>query len=341
MAVGHSPYALVAGTSRGFLLVWDMRFQIPIQTWRHNAKTAIVSLTPHDAPSILPRTDGEFQHPTKGPLLFAAAQGTNEIAAFDLYTRECRVVFRTMATARSSGALTMMGTFTGNKTASPTTIPQRGKEMVRHSISSATGPRPSISLTKQGSNKTMTSADRKAHHERGRSVKVSPFSLPSVRSYENYTATLDDQLVEELATMKIDNNKRTHSIHSFLCCKEHFVITSGSDRVIRFWDLQEPTDSYRISSEELGSHHLRCSGHLENNTVVFEEILSSADVTEKDQKKLKEYKARMKDAFYKKTRGPVPPPTAHHDEILAMKPIEFPNKMLATSGRDGIVKIWV
>jgi len=35
------------------------------------------------------------------------------------------------------------------------------------------------------------------------------------------------------------------------------------------------------------------------------------------------------------------PSTAHASDILDMKAIEFPQKMLATAGRDGIIKIWI
>ncbi len=42
-----------------------------------------------------------------------------------------------------------------------------------------------------------------------------------------------------------------------------------------------------------------------------------------------------------KRYGPVPPITAHHEEIVDLRAIEYPVKMLATCSRDGAVKIWV
>lgn len=54
-------------------------------------------------------------------------------------------------------------------------------------------------------------------------------------------------------------------------------------------------------------------------------------------------KASMRAALAKKSRGLVPPPTAHQADILDVKAIEHPLRMhmLASCSRDGIVKIWV
>lgn len=128
MAVGPSPYCLVAGTTRGFIVAWDLRFQIPVQCWRHNAKSRILSLTSMDAPSVLPRNrTNQFQHPARGPLLFASAEGTNAISAFDLFTGECRLAFRVM-TSSPSGSGSMMSLMRkSKKVATPKDLAVPGK----------------------------------------------------------------------------------------------------------------------------------------------------------------------------------------------------------------------
>ena len=93
IGVGPSPFLLEAGTSRGFIVVWDLRFQLAIHTWRHNSRSAITRLHPQVALSVLPR-GGSLTHPTKGPLLLAAAEGTGALDGFDLHTGECRCLFR-------------------------------------------------------------------------------------------------------------------------------------------------------------------------------------------------------------------------------------------------------
>lgn len=138
MCIGPNPYCLLAGTSRGFIVLWDLRFQTAVQTWRHNAKSKIVKLWCESASTILPGKR-ELQHRQKGPLVFATAEGTNQIAAFDLYTGEyvaplethacvvqqhdirqkcpsyshyyvgeCRLVFRVMSANSSSSLSTIM-----------------------------------------------------------------------------------------------------------------------------------------------------------------------------------------------------------------------------------------
>jgi len=135
------------------------------------------------------------------------------------------------------------------------------------------------------------------------------------------------------------------SITSMLVCKETFAVTGGSDRVIRFWDLRESADSYRISSEDIGPEsHLRYNGRTENQTVVFEEVLSSsADLSESKGSNAGETdeKSALALQLAQKRRGLVPAPTAHQAEILDIKAMEWPQKMLASASRDGVVKVWV
>lgn len=50
---------------------------------------------------------------------------------------------------------------------------------------------------------------------------------------------------------------------------------------------------------------------------------------------------RAKLAAARKNSGQMPPSTAHSSEILDMKAIEYPQKMLATASRDGVIKIWI
>jgi phosphoinositide-3-kinase regulatory subunit 4 len=103
MAVGLNPYAIVVGTTMGFICLWDLRFRTATQIWRHSAKTKITKLSVSQSSSLLPRRKNP-QHPTQGPLVLASAQGTNELCAFDLYTSECRLVFRITDTTASAQA---------------------------------------------------------------------------------------------------------------------------------------------------------------------------------------------------------------------------------------------
>lgn len=251
LALGPTPYCLMTGTSRGFIAAWDLRFQIPVQLWRHSAKTAITHLTTVDAPAILPRDHGPnaLQHPVKGPLVFAAAEGTNQICGFDIYTGESRMLFRINNSTEQSG---------------PGSSANR-----RESTAVGAG---------------AAASNSSAYPMRSRQkVHVSPLSLPSLRSYIResgpadrigggssaayppaYSAssgfyhsllgvTLDDSFLREFSQMGspeplLASNSGAAapaSIRSFLLCKESFALTAGTDKVVRFWDMRDPADSYR------------------------------------------------------------------------------------------------
>ena len=44
VCVGPSVHSVVVGTARGFIAVFDMRFEFPVQMWRHYDASSIVSL---------------------------------------------------------------------------------------------------------------------------------------------------------------------------------------------------------------------------------------------------------------------------------------------------------
>ena len=49
MCVGPSPYALCTGTSRGFVHIWDLRYQMHAQNLRHSDKNPIAFLRATDS----------------------------------------------------------------------------------------------------------------------------------------------------------------------------------------------------------------------------------------------------------------------------------------------------
>jgi len=163
----------------------------------------------------------------------------------------------------------------------------------------------------------------------------------------------------------------TSTITGMLQCHEHFVVTAGSDRNVRFWDLRDPPNSYRITTPqtEQNSYHVRYNARLENATVVFEEI-ATTDTDIVESKATVEghgpadahttspasggtsspgaaaataatTAAAASAARNRRHYGPIATLTCHEDDITDLKAIEHPVKMLATASRDGTVRIWV
>lgn len=91
--VGSDQNWVVSGTSRGYVALWDLRFQQILKLWHHSRSTAIHRL----GTSIVP-TPQSWSGKSKSelhPFLFAAA-GPNECAMFDITTGACRECFRTI-----------------------------------------------------------------------------------------------------------------------------------------------------------------------------------------------------------------------------------------------------
>ena len=99
MCIGPSIHSVIVGTARGFIVVFDLRFEMPVQMWRHYDASPIVSLSVINSKSIIHQQRcPELTHPAKGPLFLVSTERSNEICAFDLTTGTCRVRFRNSIT---------------------------------------------------------------------------------------------------------------------------------------------------------------------------------------------------------------------------------------------------
>lgn len=87
---------LLTGSTRGFLTLWDVRFQLPVRTWQHPMRCAIDGLAVACAPpgrlglSLLPSSPAPVG-PAGGPLVYVAA-GRNEVGLWDVAAAHCRQV---------------------------------------------------------------------------------------------------------------------------------------------------------------------------------------------------------------------------------------------------------
>jgi hypothetical protein len=61
--------------------------------------------------------------------------------------------------------------------------------------------------------------------------------------------------------------------------QDAYVITAGSDATMRYFDVREPSDGYRISAPDTWPNHqpytnVMCTASNEQNAVVFDESIS-------------------------------------------------------------------
>ena len=77
---------MVVGTSRGFYTIWDMRFTIPVRTWRHPSREPIHKLVQY--PEGIDDCSG---------VLASAGHSGNQLWLWDVRTASCRKLYRTLS----------------------------------------------------------------------------------------------------------------------------------------------------------------------------------------------------------------------------------------------------
>eukprot|EP00903_Cladosiphon_okamuranus_P008555 g8210.t1 len=113
IALGTEKTWLVVGTSRGFVMLWDLRFQILARLWRHSSGGAIHKLA---TCSRLPPPDA-----AQGPHVIVAA-GRNEAAIWDLSKGgPCKQCFRVVPP--SEGPPQAQPSSRGGKGQDPVAVP--------------------------------------------------------------------------------------------------------------------------------------------------------------------------------------------------------------------------
>lgn len=94
MAMGSDRHWVVTGSSRGFIALWDLRFQQVLKLWRHSRAAPVhrlaTSFVPPPQSWVVKGANSEAR-----PFLFAAC-GPNECAMFDVTSGSCRECFRTV-----------------------------------------------------------------------------------------------------------------------------------------------------------------------------------------------------------------------------------------------------
>jgi phosphoinositide-3-kinase regulatory subunit 4 len=76
---------LVSGTGSGYFTCWDMRFHIPVKSWRHPAKTRIFKLA-------------HYNTQKNGSWIYCTSGVSNDFSVWDVETASCKQLFRILQT---------------------------------------------------------------------------------------------------------------------------------------------------------------------------------------------------------------------------------------------------
>ena len=93
MALGTDRNWILTGTSRGFLALWDLRFQQAVKLWHHSRAAPITRLATSFVPPPQMWVSRNLDASCVRPYVFAAC-GPNECGMFDITTGDCNQCFR-------------------------------------------------------------------------------------------------------------------------------------------------------------------------------------------------------------------------------------------------------
>jgi hypothetical protein len=304
LTVGPDKHWVGAGTAKGVVALWDVRFNVLSAAWRHSSGSAIHRLASCKAPrSVVPGLGY-----TEGAFLFCAA-GNNEAAIFGLPEGgECAKCFRSVPMNESRGPVLP--------------LPQ-----------------------------------------------LTPLHLSNLHN---------PHLLAQPYHAQHSSAHPSHAVRAMLgrvsATNPSHLVTAGSDRCIRFWDFQQPSQCFTIAGSEptqpraqfrvvkteattssngsnfgsnTGGGGVTAAGDASNFNLnpVAVPISSSSTTTNK---LLVCYTSALPSADkilqsqlpVRENRGMSVPSVNCRDGILDLKDIELPQRLLVSSARDGEIKLW-
>jgi phosphoinositide-3-kinase regulatory subunit 4 len=125
MALGNDRQWLVSGTNKGYVALWDVRFQNTVKLWRHTSGEKIHRV----ATSFVPPPQywsGRFANTDPRPFAFLGT-GANECGMFDLIDGSCKECFRTVWTdskKHNEGLPSLLDVNIGSRSGSNALIPK-------------------------------------------------------------------------------------------------------------------------------------------------------------------------------------------------------------------------
>ena len=296
---------LVTATSRGFYTCWDLRFSIPVKTWRHSdhSKRNIHRLAPS------PATNKLALFALSSPFFFAA-NGDNQIDTWDIESTAAKQVFKIVPE---------FGGHNGHQAPLP---------------GSATLHRP--------------------------------------QTLDFGTEDLQRQVTNSESSMRAVMPGPSDAMSG----APNYILSAGTDRCIRYWDLNNVSKSFVISGpysshsspspsqlpvysaqtvgqttyffetppptllSSLASHTTSPSTSLSSSSSSSSMSTSSSSSSSSSSGGAGGAQAAESTRFTMGSGKQRPPPIHHNDAIVDLEVLELPTRLLISGSRDGVIKVW-
>lgn len=272
MTVAPDRSWIIVGTSRGFILLWDLRYNVLCKLWRHSSGGPIHRLA---CCKSLQQAINSTQYPTSSPALadtegsyLYVAAGHSEMAIFGLpEAGECLKCFRSIPLSKSREPIA------GLPSLEEVSLPRSPDAFITSAFDSTRG------------------APTNGEYLRELGVKAMVGKNPS------------------------------------------YLITAGSDSMIRYWDFSSPAKCFTISGLMPGQPRSiyeapTDEGMLGRMFLSFDSVIPSADTTLPQHLPLRA------------GRGPIVPSNAFKDAVLDLKTVNLPTQSIISSAKDGTIKLW-
>lgn len=315
MTVAPDRHWVGLGTSRGYISLWDIRYNTMSTLWRHSSQTAIQRLA--CCKSLPSGTSGSSGMPyTEGAYLFAAA-GENEAAVWGIPEGgESYKCFRTVPLDASRSPLAPLPVL------SSIALPRHARAPVRDAIASAY-------------------------------ANVVPPS--NMLPFGGGGSSPEQQMFDRINGYGSNVNGLTyggsgHSVRALLGrisqSNSSYLITAGTDRCIRYWDFSTPTKCYTVSGLQPAQPKgiFDCSTGVSPGNAADLPYANSALTN----KLFVCYVAETPSADkilqahlpVREGRGVTLPSANFKDAILDLKTIDLPLRLMLSSSKDGDIKLW-
>lgn len=314
---------MVYGTSRGVYVLYDMRFLVPLKSWK-DQRDGVIGKLAHFPQCC--RTDNQKRSPSWDPQAWMiSAFGSNSAAIWDMKNSQTTSLFQGTQMTQELDLSTLQG---------PMDVANARNAV---DVSSITRPVNPVQLYEE---EAKSAVQIKGVQNLGRAKwpqlsqkEKTPFINRAAADYTRY----EDEVTNVLSSRWTSRAPRTVLPGIRAVCTTpgtSAAFLGGSDVQIRVWDLERPQESYILGE----SRPPPGSGARVDLQTTYEVSAKGP------QQLLKEnlgYEAKARGATGSNAgNGPVAPSSAHGNSVTSLAVLTSPDKFLISAGRDGVIKIW-